>query len=389
MSHVDVAADPASDDATNSAPLSSLLTECLRLDACRYAMSSELTAARVRSWLRRTRTPTKTPIWLWWTWTAGREPRHVQLNIQALQRHAPATHFSINKVNASRLAQLIDLPAEFPRLHAAAIESDIARIGLLAKYGGFYIDGDVLVAQSLLGVLDHLNEHEHVVYASPTQDCNSGVFSSNFIASRPNTTLWQRSWHSLREQLGSTCGGIARRKVCCYDNKRRPVPCRTPWGLTDRIVRPVAMELAGTFALSFHCLSGLRQGLTPMAYTPQSRFTVTEGTCLNWLHIYTAALNVSAGLHSRSTGDFACGKCISQHPRNGPNSTLCCRRRASHLECRNPRGHRTTSTNFFTRLAYHLFDSINGPTFSQHREIENSNLAIAALYRRALSLGPW
>lgn len=41
------------------------------------------------------------------------------------------------------------------------------------------------------------------------------------------------------------------------------------------------------------------------------------------------------------------------------------------------------------RWAYHLFESINGDTFERNSPIEHSDLAVAALYRRALGISGW
>ena len=69
------------------------------------------------------------------------------------------------------------------------------------------IDADVLVAEPLHFVLKLLDEHENIVYTAPGQDCRSGVFSSNFLATRPNSSLWQRAWSSINEKLKNKCGG--------------------------------------------------------------------------------------------------------------------------------------------------------------------------------------
>jgi hypothetical protein len=47
------------------------------------------------------------------------------------------------------------------------------------------------------------------------------------------------------------------------------------------------------------------------------------------------------------------------------------------------------SAHFFGRIAYHLFDSINSDRFERYSPIEEANLTVSALYRRALGLGGW
>ncbi len=75
---------------------------------------------------------------------------------------------------------------------------------------------------------------------------------------------------------------------------------------------------------------------------------------------------------------------------------MCCARRGLDLECFNGRGSgasgrggRAISVRYFDRVAYHLFDSINAAAFTQHERhgrIEESNLTVGLLYRRALGL---
>ena len=284
--------------------------------------------------------------------------------------------------------------------------SDLARLGLLAKYGGLYLDADVLVTSSLTPLLKMLDEYETIAYTTPGQDCRAGVFSSNFLATRPNATLWSSAWTSIVGQLRQRCGGKRRNKVCCYAQNGSVVPkCRTPWGLTDWVMRPIAMELASQNELSAHCL-GHHEGLNPMAFAHPAQFTVAEASCVNFLHIYTNALKVGSGPPPARVGSVAsvkqqklssgftngvstswfCGPCLSNHPREGPNSTLCCRRRGNALECRNAKGFVAKAGNFFGRWAYHLFQSVNGDEFEKHEPIETSDLAVGALYRRALGM---
>lgn len=156
-------------------------------------------------------------------------------------------------------------------------------------------------------------------------------------------------------------------------------------------MRPVAMDMASDNSLSAHCLDG-GVGLTPMAFAHPGRFSPAEAACVGYLHIYTMALRMG----SRAVGDavlrgnvsWQCGQCTSKHPRDGPNSTMCCRRHGFALECRNPRGWVAKAGNYFGRWAYHLFESINGATFERNHPIESSDLAVSALYRRALGLEP-
>lgn len=486
-------------DETNNGSLPTLITRCMNQPACLYALSAEITQARVTRWLRASRTPRVTPIWVWLNYPNG-IPRWIQLNMLALHRHAPPPLFKIILLNSSNIGKWVPLPKEYFQLRHIVAQSDFARLGLLALYGGLYLDADVLVAEPLDFVLRLLDEHENVVYTAPGQDCRSGIFSSNFLATRPNSSLWRRAWADINRKLTFKCGGKMRHRVCCYAQNATPITCRTPWGLTDWIMRPIAMQMASTLDLSVHCL-GTKEGLTPMAYAHTGHYTAAEAACVSYLHIYTTPLRVGAGNwrrelkkleraaaaaatreHSRASakgrysdrrggkggglggkgggvggkgganavagglasdgvaggaggpggpggpggagllrphhssmpdgylGDFShgslsgwnaseqshlypyswfCGRCVSHSRREGPNSTMCCRRRGTNLECKNAGGYWAKAGNMFGRWAYHLFESINGDIFEASHPIEHSDLAVAALYRRALAIPGW
>ena len=290
--------------AASNDSLVDLIGRCVHRPGCLYHLSSVLTRSRLTKWLRATQPArSRVPIWVWLSYPNGVPPRWIQLNMRALERHAPAQHFRIVVLNATTLERWLPLPAEFPRLQHAVAASDVARVGLLAKYGGMYLDADVLVTSSLMRILTLLDEYEVVAYTTPGQDCRAGVFSSNFLATRPNTRLWARAWTSLTSQLQSRCVSKRRNRVCCYDVKGAPLPtCRSPWGLTDHVMRPVAMELAAESTLSAHCL-GHYEGLTPMAFAHPAHFTLAEQACVNWLHVYTTPLHVGSSALVRRSQD--------------------------------------------------------------------------------------
>ena len=105
---------------------------------------------------------------MWLSYPNG-TPRWIARNMDALRRHAPPQHFRIHVLDASSVSRYLPLPPEFGRLRSQVAASDLARLGLLATYGGLYLDADVLVAEDLSFLLKYLDEHEVVVYATHTQ----------------------------------------------------------------------------------------------------------------------------------------------------------------------------------------------------------------------------
>ena len=149
-----------------------LVRRCTGLRSCTRAMSRELPLSTVRRWLKSgdrdeivdDRVISPVFVWVWLDYEPGTMPRHVQLNLRALRRHAPRSlGFRIIYLNASSVGQWIELPAEFGRLRHKVAASDVARMGLLARYGGFYVDADVLVAAPLAPLAALLDEYEHVM----------------------------------------------------------------------------------------------------------------------------------------------------------------------------------------------------------------------------------
>ena len=217
-----------------------LVKLCVVSPTCRRTMTRELSVRTVRSWMEAT-IPNQLYVWVWVEYRDGEMPRHIYLNLLALKRHAPeAEGFRVVTLNASSLSQWISpLPEEFFRLKHRVAASDFARIALLAVWGGIYLDADVLIAKPLTYIRSLLDVYEHVVYASSHQPCQMGVFSANWMAARPNTTLWRGAWERLQTALRSTCHRpkLGRDQLaCCYNTLRAPIKCLTPWALTDKTV---------------------------------------------------------------------------------------------------------------------------------------------------------
>ena len=145
-----------------------------------------------------------------------------QINLRALRAYAQPKHFNINILNSSSVHQFLpDLPPEFARLQSRVASSDVARLALLARYGGLYLDADFLVTRSLVPILDSFASSDVVAY--PTRNiCGSKVItsyegiSSNFLLARPRTTLFMQAWPELLLLLPRQCmRGQGKHYICC------------------------------------------------------------------------------------------------------------------------------------------------------------------------------
>lgn len=341
------------------------------------------------------------PVWLWYEYSSA-PARYIQLNIQALRRHAPASHFDIRLVNRSNIGlQVPDLPLAFWNLPTHVAFSDAGRLALLAHKGGIYLDADFLVTQSLMPVHNMLKTADLVGYpkspvhgvSQSAEECEkSGEISANFIAARPNTTLFRNAWHLFRTALQRMCRSSIKRKIyiCCLDKAGQLLPkCRVPHALTDlmltraRLLEWPPRSMQGRRNATLRCLSG-HQDLTPPRLVPMTTDGRTERTLSKVLSVSSPVLLKNAfgkwRLLARSLG--------CEHIDN--QTVVCCRRDGDDLVCRgrDVRHGEARSVSFYARshLAYHLFDSFQKADFLQHGHIEWSNLTVAPLYRRALGL---
>jgi hypothetical protein len=317
------------------------------------------------------------PLWIWLEYPVI--PRYLQLNLLAIQHHA-GNDFELKLLNRSTLGSLLDLPPEFARVPYAVAASDFARIGLLAMYGGLYMDADFLVARPLAPLATLLERYDVVSSSDAGDESCARGWSPNFVAARPRTPLWMEAWTSLTNQLKRRCGPPARHKICCYQHRNNtPVPCRVPWGLTDRVVRPVfRRQLDKPGAPKMHCFAK-KHGFAPSGQT-----SALFGGCMRNYHIQSLKLPSDHPPRELSRPAYK----LPPDATNCYASGVVCQRRGADLVCAKNgsfvRGSSSVSVNFYHRIAYHLFESIYGRLFASYTRVEDSNLVVAELYRQAL-----
>jgi hypothetical protein len=352
------------------------------------------------------------PVWVWVDYP--RVPRYIGLNLQLIHKYAPPPHFQVHLVNLSSVRRYLpDLPSEFWRLSHRAAPSDAARMALMARHGGLYLDADFLVARPLLPIVEALQQHEMVVY-STRQDrwaikhcekTGDGA-STNFFAARPNTSALVDAWTALVDHLRRPCNPLIRRGkryVCCPPGVG---PCRTPWALTDAylgpsiiraISRPVGrmrLRCLPSFTPGLGAPCGCRAGTTPKCKClVKAAGTMAQSRTNAWGKAVAQFL-----LPRRALGCSTLpvppprGRLLSSEPANQTFDVCCERRGASSLKCTAPgllpglhREYGSDMTDFFQLHAYHLFESINGAEFARYHRIESSNLLVGHIYRAALA----
>ena len=337
------------------------------------------------------------PVWVWYEYPGTAPARYIQLNLEALRRHAPPSHFAIRFVNRSNIHDYIpNLPPVFWRLPTRVAFSDAARLGLLALHGGLYVDADFLVLRSLIPIAQMLESVHLVGYPySPAHgepessaDCErSGQISANFVAARANTTLFARAWSMLLNVLPRKCSRARARKIyiCCSDAKTgQPLDkCHVPHATTDLMmsrIRPQLWRRNVSISTTLRCLGGRDDLTTPRLIPPSGNGQDLDrvlGLPRNEMRLIFGKWR----LLGRSLG---CHHFLDKQYR------VCCRRDGDDLGCRGAKAARgeARARGFYarTRIGYHLFDSFQRSNFVMSERIEFSNLTVAPLYRRALGL---
>ena len=346
--------------------------------------------------------PSVWPVWVWYEYKNAPD-RYIQLNLQALRRQAPASHFNIILVNRSNIASYVpDLPEAFWRLPKPVAFSDAGRLALLATHGGIYLDADFLVLRSLVPIAELLRRVDVVGYPfspphgnaeSPEKCATTGRLSANFLAARPNSSLFRQAWDTLRGLLPRKCSTMRARKVyvCCRDpSTNEPLEkCHVPHATTDLMMSRVRSKIWPQEApanrtpptASIFCYGGRNDLTTP-------RLIPAAGEGKQQLHVVLGVpvkvLRLCYGKWRLLGRELGCQRCIDGR------FAVCCRRDGDDLVCRSdvPGRGEGRAAGFYahSRLAYHLFDSFQREAFRSRILIEWSNLSVAPLYRRALGL---
>jgi Glycosyltransferase sugar-binding region containing DXD motif len=100
-------------------------------------------------------------IWMYWVDDPSGKPRPPYLDVclRSIYLRSECQVCVCGQTKAHEL--LPELPSAFDHL-IPAHQADVFRVGVLAKYGGMYLDFDTFVLKSLRGLFDLLNDYEYV-----------------------------------------------------------------------------------------------------------------------------------------------------------------------------------------------------------------------------------
>ncbi len=152
--------------------------------------------------------PIKTPrnIWVYWeNINRTKYPTFIKLCMDTMKRHL-GTKYNLIILNEKTIKEYLpNLRKDFDNLKIAQ-KVDYYRIELLYKYGGIWIDADIIIMQDLEPVFKKLDEgYDYVGFGCTGAQCSNGKFrpSNWVIASRPNGVLMKTVLDKLNEKLNA------------------------------------------------------------------------------------------------------------------------------------------------------------------------------------------
>lgn len=196
----------------------------------------------------------------------GTAPSYIIKNLESWRLNSGSRCGQVVLVNESNVKHWIpDLPDEFYRLPDHASQSDLVRYALVYHNGGMYMDTDFLVVKDMSPILDRMNNYDLMSYTVSGQSCETGSFSSNFVAGRKGSAFHKAVWDAQKQALSSRCSvdaaELKQSVLCCHEKGN----CKVPWAsLGEGISHKVLRSLLQTSAVKYYCFDEQRgEGFAP------------------------------------------------------------------------------------------------------------------------------
>ncbi len=148
----------------------------------------------------------KTPrnIWVYWeNINRTKYPTHIKLCLDTIKKHL-GTKYNLQILNEKSIKEYLpDIRADFDNLMVAQ-KVDYYRIALLHKYGGIWLDADIIVMQDLEPIFRKLDEgYDYVGFGCTGAQCSNGKFRpSNWVlGARPGSVLMELVLDKLNTKL--------------------------------------------------------------------------------------------------------------------------------------------------------------------------------------------
>jgi phosphorylcholine metabolism protein LicD len=149
---------------------------------------------------------TKPILWQYWDNLDGKQtPPYISLCLKTVDKHCSKS-FNIIRLNKDNIFKYVpELEKYKEKLDKLIIahKVDIYRILLLYKFGGLYMDADVICLRDCIEIIDKLEKFDFVGFGCTGQVCKMGYGKpSNWIlAARPNSILMERVLEQLINKL--------------------------------------------------------------------------------------------------------------------------------------------------------------------------------------------
>lgn len=133
-------------------------------------------------------------IWLYWdNVNTNKTPDYIILCRETVKKNC-SQNFNIIELNKDNIDKWLPELKDFKKSIDPLIiahKVDIYRIMLLYKYGGIYLDSDIIVMKDLSDIVHKLKKYDFVGFGCSFEECKNGYGkpSNWLLASRPNTRL--------------------------------------------------------------------------------------------------------------------------------------------------------------------------------------------------------
>jgi hypothetical protein len=126
-------------------------------------------------------------VWMYWETPSGRtKPAYLDLCLETIERHGEG--LSLHALNEAAIRDFLpDLRPEVSRL-TPNHRSDYYRSRLVHKYGGIWLDADLIALRPLRELLEGWNGKDVAVYGRPSGNLSAGCFAA--VPGSPLLTEW-------------------------------------------------------------------------------------------------------------------------------------------------------------------------------------------------------
>ena len=148
-------------------------------------------------------------LWQYWDNIDGKPtPAYISLCLKTVDKHC-RNSFEVIRLNKDNIYDYIPEIAKYKAIMEKLIiahKVDIYRILLLYKYGGLYMDADIIVLKDPIEIMDKLEENDFVGFGCTGDICKLGYGEpSNWIlAARPNSILMEKVLQNIVKKLNNT-----------------------------------------------------------------------------------------------------------------------------------------------------------------------------------------